>query len=80
MRKVIIDEILEALQAFESNGHAAQSVFLGPQRVQQLRRVSAAYRSVVATEEEDTDTFLGLPVKVGDFPPDYIGFNAKSKS
>lgn len=75
---MIIDDILEALNAFESHGEEAKSVFLGSQRMRQLQRLTAAYRSVMAHDEQDTDTFLGLPVKVGDFPPDYIGFTTKS--
>jgi hypothetical protein len=71
---VIIDDIVEALEAFEAYGRPARSVFLGSVRMQQLQQVTAAYRSVVAPEEVTTKSFLGLPVKEGDFPPDYIGF------
>ncbi|MDQ9170639.1 hypothetical protein Q8A64_09475 [Oxalobacteraceae bacterium R-40] len=75
--KVIIDDILEALEAFEAHGKPAKSVFLGAQRMEQLQQVTAAYRAAVAPEELITATFLGLPVKEGDFPADYIGFGIK---
>lgn len=72
---MIIDDILEALEAFEAHGQPAKSVFLGSQRMHQLQQVTAAYRSVVAPEEDSPSNFLGLPIKEGDFPPDYIGFS-----
>jgi hypothetical protein len=75
---MIIDDILEALEAFESHGKPAKTVFLGAERMQQLQVVTAAYRSAVAPDEVMTSTFLGLPIKEGDFPPNYIGFLAET--
>ncbi len=74
---MIIDDILEALHAFESHGRPAKSVFLGRRRMQQLQKAAAAYRSVMMSDEVPANTFLGLPVKAGDFPPDYIGFTGE---
>lgn len=75
---MIIDDIFEALETFEAYGRPAGTVFLGSHRMQQLQQVTAAYRSVVAPEEVLTTSFLGLPVKEGDFPPDYIGFGVNA--
>ena len=74
--KVIIDEILVALDAFEAYGKPAKAIFLGAERIRQVRYVTAAYRAAVGPDEEETDSFLGLPIRAGDFPPDYIGFAA----
>lgn len=71
---MIIDELLTALDDFESRGKPAKAIFVGSERMQQIRQVMKNYRAAVAAQESNADTFLGLPVRGGDFPPQYIGF------
>lgn len=75
---MIIDDILVALEAFEAHGRSARSVFLGNMRMKALQEVTATYRAAVASKEGLTTTFLGLQVKEGDFPSDYIGFSVEA--
>lgn len=71
---MIIDDLLSALDDFESQGKSAKAIFLGSERMQQIHQLMKIYRMAVTPQEAVTRTFLGLPVKGGNFPPYYIGF------
>lgn len=70
-----IHDLLTALKQRQASGTHTKTIFLGADRVEWIKKFGALHSSEVVITHVDGLQFNGIPVKTGDYPSNYIGFN-----